>query len=80
MLLKMFIAEATYTMTLKPTMWFLNVNRPRMRNFFPSLSTTAAAVIPQRGKKRDSPNQGKSYLAPEVWRELLYSEASDIYS
>lgn len=35
MLMNMFIAKATYIMTLKPTMWFLNVNRPR-RNFSPS--------------------------------------------
>lgn len=50
MLMNMFIAKATYIMTLKPTMWFLNVNRPR-RNFSPSLLILAGAQWQQQSGK-----------------------------
>lgn len=44
-------------------------------------STKAAAVlVSDHGKKRSTPGQEKSYLAPEVSKERLYSVASDVYS
>ena len=44
-------------------------------------STKAASVlVSQHRKKRCTHGQEKSYLAPEVSKERLYSIASDVYS
>lgn len=52
--------------------------KPVLIDFGKSTKAAGGSVSVQRRKKRTAP--GKSYLAPEVLKDRLYSSASDVYS